>query len=76
MSKFDEVEDNILLSNYIRNRYSFKISGKRLRFDNCPFCGGRNCADIYQKSQYEQFDCKQCGKTGSIIDFYGYENLL
>ena len=76
MSKFDEVKDKILLSDYIRGAYPYKVSGKRLRFNNCPFCSGGNCADIFKKGKHEQFDCKQCGRKGSIIDFYGYENNI
>ncbi len=75
-NKFEEVKEKVLLSDYIRNRYSFKMSGKRLRFNKCPFCNGGDCADIFKKGNYEQFDCKQCGKKGSIIDFYGYENNI
>lgn len=76
MSKFEEVKDKILLSDYIRGAYSYKVSGKRLRFNKCPFCDGGDCADIFKKGKHEQFDCKQCGKKGSIIDFYGYENNI
>ena len=75
-NKFEEVKQKVLLSDYIRNRYPFKMSGKRLRFNKCPFCNGGDCADIFKKGDYEQFDCKQCGKKGSIIDFYGYENNI
>ena len=75
-NKFEEVKDNILLSNYIRGRYTYKVSGKRLRFIKCPFCGGGDCADVYRKGKHEQFDCKQCNRKGSIIDFYGYENNI
>lgn len=75
-NKFEEVKDKILLSDYIRGAYSYKVSGKRLRFNKCPFCDGGDCADIFKKGKHEQFDCKQCGKKGSIIDFYGYENNI
>ena len=75
-NKFEEVKDNILLSNYVRGAYPYKVSGKRLRFNKCPFCGGGDCADIFKKGKHEQFDCKQCGRKGSIIDFYGYENNI
>lgn len=76
MSKFEEVKDNILLSNYVRGKYPYKVSGRRLRFNKCPFCYGGDCADIFKKGKHEQFDCKQCGRKGSIIDFYGYENNI
>ncbi len=75
-NKFEEVKDNILLSNYVRGVYPYKVSGKRLRFNKCPFCDGGDCADIFKKGKHEQFDCKQCGRKGSIIDFYGYENNI
>lgn len=73
-NKFEEVKEKILLSEYTKGRYLLKLSGKRLRFNKCPFCNGSDCADIFKKGNYEQFDCKQCGRKGSIIDFYGYEN--
>ena len=76
MSKFDEVKDKILLSDYVRGAYPYKVSGKRLRFNKCPFCDGGDCADIFKKGKHEQFDCKQCFRKGSIIDFYGYENNI
>ena len=75
-NKFDEVKEKVLLSEYVRSRYSIKVSGKRLRFNNCPFCNSKGCADIYIKDNQEKFDCKVCLKKGSIIDFYGYENNI
>ena len=75
-NKFEEVKDKILLSDYIRGKYSYKVSDRRLRFNKCPFCDKGDCADIFKKGKHEQFDCKKCCRKGSIIDFYGYENNI
>lgn len=77
MNMFDEVKEKVLLSNYVRGNK--KISTKRIRLDKCPFCGHGGCFDILPssaKNKFESFDCRSCGKQGSIIDYYCLENNL
>lgn len=73
-NKFEEVKQKVSLSQYLQGSYKLQGGGKRLRYDNCPFCGGKGCADIVNKYNNEYFDCKQCGVKGTIIDIYAYEN--
>lgn len=75
-NKFEEVKQKVLLSQYLQGSYKLQGGGKRLRYDNCPFCNGKGCADIVKKYNNEYFDCKQCGVKGTIIDIYGYENNI
>ena len=75
-NKFDEVKQKVLLSQYLQGNFKIQGGGKRLRYDNCPFCSGKGCADIIHKYNNEYFDCKQCGVKGTIIDIYGYENNI
>lgn len=75
-NKFEEVKQKVLLSQYLQGSYKLQGGGKRLRYDNCPFCNGKGCADIVQKYNNEWFDCKKCGVKGTIIDIYGYENNI
>ena len=76
MSKFDEVKQKVLLSQHLQGTFKLQGGGKRLRYDNCPFCNGKECADIVKKYNNEYFDCKQCGVKGTIIDIYGHENNI
>lgn len=75
-NKFEEVKQKVLLSQYLQGSYKLQGGGKRLRYDNCPFCNGKGCADIVKKYNNEYFDCKQCGVKGTIIDIYGHENNI
>ena len=75
-NKFEEVKQKVLLSQYLQGTFKLQGGGKRLRYNNCPFCNGKDCADIIQKYNNEYFDCKQCGVKGTIIDIYGYENNI
>lgn len=75
-NKFEEVKQKVLLSQYLQGSYKLQGGGKRLRYDNCPFCNGKGCADIVQKYNNEWFDCKKCGVKGTIIDIYGHENNI
>ena len=75
-NKFDEVKQKVLLSQYLQGNYKIQGGGKRLRYDNCPFCNKSGCADIVQKYNNEYFDCKKCNVKGTIIDIYGYENNI
>lgn len=75
-NKFDEVKQKVLLSQYLQGNFKIQGGGKRLRYDNCPFCSGKGCADIIHKYNNEYFDCKQCGVKGTIIDIYGHENNI
>lgn len=74
--KFEEVKQKVLLSQYLKGSYKLQGGGKRLRYDNCPFCKEDGCADIVKKYNNEWFDCKKCGVKGTIIDIYGYENNI
>ena len=74
--KFEEVKQKVLLSQYLQGNYKIQGGGKRLRYDNCPFCNKSGCADIVQKYNNEYFDCKKCNVKGTIIDIYGYENNI
>jgi replicative DNA helicase len=71
--KFKEIKEKILLSQYLTGTFKIQGNGKRLRYDNCPYCKGEGCADIIQKYNNEYFDCKQCGVKGTIIDIYGHD---
>lgn len=74
---FDEVKQKVLLSDYVRGNK--KISTKRIRLDKCPFCGHGGCFDILPpsaKNRFESFDCRSCGKQGSIIDYYCFEHSM
>ena len=74
---FDEVKEKVLLSDYVRGNK--KISTKRIRLDKCPFCDHRGCFDILPpsaKNKFESFDCRSCGKQGSIIDYYCFEHSM
>lgn len=71
--KFEEIKEKILLSQYLNGKFKIQGNGKRLRYDECPFCGGKRCADIVKKYNNEYFDCKQCGVKGTIIDIYGHD---
>lgn len=76
MSKFDEVKQKVLLSQHLQGTFKLQGGGKRLRYNNCPFCNESGCADIVQKYNNEWFDCKKCNIKGTIIDIYGYENNI
>ena len=74
---FDEVKEKVLLSDYARGNK--KISSKRIRINPCPFCGHKDCFDILPpsaKNKFESFDCRSCGKQGSIIDYYCFEHSM
>ena len=60
--KFEEVKSKVLLSQYLSGSSKIEGGGKRLRLDNCAFCGKPNCADIFRKYNNEYFDCKKCGE--------------
>ncbi len=75
-NKFEEVKQKVLLSQYLQGAFKIEGGGKRLRYDNCPFCKEDGCADIVKKYNNEWFDCKKCGVKGTIIDIYGYENNI
>lgn len=75
-NKFEEVKQKVLLSQYLQGNYKIQGGGKRLRYDNCPFCNKSGCADIVQKYNNEYFDCKKCNVKGTIIDIYGYKNNI
>ncbi len=75
-NKFEEVKRKVLLSQYLQGSYKIQGGGKRLRYDNCPFCNGKGCADIVNKYNNEYFDCKQCGVKGTIIDIYAHDKEI
>ena len=79
-NKFEEVKQKVLLSQYINGSFKVEGGGKRLRYSNCPLCNGRGCFDVIppnaKNNTDEVFKCQQCGKGGTIIDFYGYENNI
>ena len=52
-NKFEEVKQKVLLSQYLQGSYKLQGGGKRLRYDNCPFCNGKGCADIVKKYNNE-----------------------
>ena len=40
-NKFEEVKQKVSLSQYLQGSYKLQGGGKRLRYDICPFCGGK-----------------------------------
>ena len=53
--KFEEVKQKVLLSQYLQGTFKLQGGGKRLRYNNCPFCNGKDCADIIQKYNNEYY---------------------
>ena len=75
---FTKIKNTVKISDYLSTHTQNTKNPKRIRFDKCPFCGHRGCADIRLDGKQEQFFCSsaECGKNGSIIDVYGYVNNI
>lgn len=68
---FQIIKDTVKMEDFFKG-YEMKITDDRARFEKCPFCSHKDCADIVLKYNDDYFKCFKCGKEGTIIDVYGY----